>query len=158
MDIFNGPIAYFIYFHSIVIFSCDYLIPCLLFLILYGKILVTLKRRKRDENNLGQSAIINCATNQLTKSALIVTIVFVLTVGPDNLLYLLSSYDATDYSTISILQKHTLFFSLLNSCANPVIYLCVLPSYRHGIFNLFHRTTRESNLSTPLNTRRTTPV
>ena len=109
-----------------------------------------LKRRKRGGNDVGHSTVISEATSQLTRVATIVTIVFILTVGPEAMLYMLDSLGAAEYIINSPLQKCMVFLSLLNSSANPVVYLYVLPSYRREVIKLFQR--RENQLNTTVNT------
>ena len=82
------------YFYGIFTFLFTYFVPCLLFFILYRRIIYDLCKRQADDSNLGQSKIINQATNQLTKSAVLVTIIYILTIRPNVLLYVLASLGA----------------------------------------------------------------
>ena len=59
---------------------------------------------------------------------------FIVTVGPGAWFKLLASLE---FIVNSPEQICTVFLTLLNSCANPVVYLCVLPSYRKDIVNFF---------------------
>ena len=126
----------FYYFYSIFYAFSFYFIPCVLFFVLYGKIIMTLKKRQGQGDRLGKSKVIDRAASQLTKSAVVVTVIFIVTIGPDSWLYMLGSLGAAEYEYNSPLQKIMVFFTLLNSCANPIVYLFLLPAYRHDVLKL----------------------
>ena len=135
----------FMRYYAIFLSISSYLAPCVLIVILYGKIVLSLRKRQRDGHNLGRSAVIDVATKQLTKSAAIVTTIFILTLGTTSVMMPLSILGAVELTVNSPLTKIDDFLNVLNSCANPVVYLCVLPSYRQEVIKLFQRTRRESH-------------
>ena len=86
----NGQCEYRIiteslHFYSIFIFIASYFAPCFLIILLYVRIILSLRKRQNDGDNLGRSSVIDVATKQLTKSAAIVTTIFILTLGPSSL-------------------------------------------------------------------------
>ena len=96
--------------------------------------------------------------NQLTKSALIVSLVFILTITPETVLYILFSLGVIHDDINSPLKKAMVFLTLLNSCANPVVYLFVLPAYRRGVIKLFCRGRKETPMNQNLNSTDTTYI
>ncbi|ELU18362.1 hypothetical protein CAPTEDRAFT_185678 [Capitella teleta] len=120
-----------LYFTSFVIFTyiTTYLIPALTMALLYS--LVAHQLRKRKENTeLGKSKTIDRATDQLTKTAVTVTIIFILSVGYDLHFYLLGYNHVIEYTFGSPEQKVGVFLSNLNSVANPLVYALLMPIYR----------------------------
>lgn len=129
---FSGPIAEgFFHFYHIFYFFSFYFIPCVLLFLLYGHIIYTLRLRQSSNLGGGSTSTIDRATSQMTKCAVMVTVIFILSIGPDSWLYMLSSLEAAPYVYNSPLQKIMVFLTLINSCANPVVYIILLPAFRH---------------------------
>ena len=104
-NVFGGRADQWQQFNGIFYFMYAYFIPCVLFSILYGHIMMTLRKRQADGNDLGQSNVINRATKQFTKLAIVVTSVFILTVGPDSWYFMLANLQVTEYTVNTPVQK-----------------------------------------------------
>ena len=106
-----------------------WLLPFILFCILYGKVLITLFAR-RDNSNFGESRVINSATSQMTKTAIAVTIIFVLSMSWDTWYYMLGRLGLVSYIKNTLIQLIGLWLSAFNSVANPFVYFVLLPAFR----------------------------
>ena len=131
----DGP-AVQSYFFGFVIFTyiLTYFVPALAMAILYSIIVCKLQRRKKNLS-LGQSTVIDRASTQLTKTAAIVTLIFIVTIGYDLHYYLLGYSGITSYDLNSPVQKIGVFLSNLNSCTNPFVYALLMPQYRQNIWD-----------------------
>ena len=116
-----GPYVWFI----------NWLFPFILFCIFYGKVLITLFAR-RDNSNFGESRVINSATSQMTKTAIAVTIIFVLSMSWDIWYYMLGRLGLVSYIKNTLLQLIGLWLSAFNSVANPFVYIILLPAFRRA--------------------------
>ncbi len=126
----------FMSFYSIFWFVQAYAVPCALFFILYGLVLLALRNRRQD-NVLGSSKVIDKANKEITKMSIIVTTIFIISLGFDSWYYLLGKIGVTQYMFNSPLQKIGVFFSVVNSCVNPYIYAASMPVYRESIIQTF---------------------
>lgn len=126
------------YFFFFVIFTYlfTYLIPALVMATLYGVVAFKLNQRKKDQS-LGKSSVIEAASSQLTKTAVVVTLIFIATIGYDLHYYLLGYTGVTRYELNTPIQKAGVFLSNTNSCVNPIIYMALMPLYRHSIKKTF---------------------
>lgn len=116
-------------------FLVGYLLPLLMFIICYSKILFTLHSRQKD-TSLGSSSTINQATNQLTKTSILVVGAFILTMSYGAWLYFFWFLDIIDFTPK--LQKVSVLLTTINSAVNPAIYTYTMPVFREGIKHLFH--------------------
>ncbi|ELU10685.1 hypothetical protein CAPTEDRAFT_191049 [Capitella teleta] len=140
------------YFTALVIFTyiMTYLIPALTMMLLYSMLGHQLRKRKGN-SELGQSKTIDRATEQLTKTAVTVTIIFILSVGYD-LHYFLLGYNLhiIEYTIGSPVQKVGVFLSNLNSVVNPFVYASLMPIYRKCVIETIcpsRAKTEESNIT-----------
>ena len=65
-----------------------YVIPCIMFFALYGFVIFTFRRRQQN-TNMGSSRTIDKATAELTKTAVVVTVIFIIAIGYDCWYYVL---------------------------------------------------------------------
>ena len=128
-------IGILMFFYSIYVFCIYWAIPCALFVILYGIVIYTLTKRNK-QSTLGHSEVVAKASEQLTKTAIVVTVFFFVSIGYDLWYYALGNWHVVAYINNSPEQKAGVFMAVLNSCANPVIYAAFMPAYRKSI----HRT------------------
>ena len=119
----------FFVFYGIWLFIMYYLGPTVIFCILYGRIIVTLMRLKRDFNH-SSSFLINSAAKHMTKTAMTVTVIFILSMSWDFWYYLLGRAGLVSYVKNTLLQMIGLWLSSLNSVANPFVYMLLLPAFR----------------------------
>ena len=127
------------------LFLC-YVIPTSLFVFLYTKIIIHIRQRQKSnierhsvlDNMEGQqSRIYTRANQQLTKTAIIVTIVFIISLSYDCWYCLLGYTGITEYVFNSPLQKVGVFLSTFNSCANPFIYATGMSVFRKSLRKTF---------------------
>lgn len=109
-----------------------YLIPVLLMGLCYGIVIRQLKLREADLT-LGMSKRLDRANDQLTKTAIAVTIVFLCTVGYDLHYYLLGYTGVAVYELNTPTQKVGVFLSNINSSATPFVYAAVMPIFRRSL-------------------------
>ena len=137
----NGKIAkQFFYVYGISAFFIEYANPCAAFFIFYGLIIISF--RQRATSNLGASTssnVIDKATNQITKTAIVVTVIFIITLGVDLWYYLLAYVGLVKYVFNSPLQKVSVFFAVVNSVVNPFIYAAFMPLYRKSVKDTFFK-------------------
>ena len=124
-----GPVLFFV---GIWAFCIYWAIPCALFVIIYGIVIYTLTKRNK-QSTLGHSEVVAKASEQITKTAIVVTIFFFISIGYDLWYYGLANWGVVIYKNNTPVQKGAVFFAVLNSCANPVIYAAFMPAYRKSI-------------------------
>ena len=131
---FQGKLgADLLYFYSFVLFSTNYAIPCAFFFYFYGRIILTFRNRQK-QSSLGSAAVIDKAMAELTKTALIVTIIFMITIGFDLWSLLLGRTGViAAYKVGSVKQYLGLLFLAFNSMANPFVYALLMPAYRRSL-------------------------
>lgn len=126
----------FMSFYSIYWFFAAYAVPVLLFIMLYGAVMVSLHRR-RSNTKLGQSNIIDKASAQFTRTAILVTAFFIFSLSFDSFYYILGTVGVTQYIHNSGIQRVALFFTCMNSVANPFLYVLSMPAFRASLLQLF---------------------
>ena len=107
---FNAPALYQGY--AYVVFLTQYAIPCTAFFLLYGSVVFTLRKRTKLLAFAG-SRTITKATKELTKTAIIVTMIFIFSLGYDLWYYILGYSGVIQYKLNSPLQVF-LFLSFPN--------------------------------------------
>ena len=108
-----------------------YFIPVIIFVVLYSKIIHTLRQRK-NHTELSQSRTIDRATTDLTYSAIIVTVIYILstTIGA---VYLLMAAGGLALFDLGLpYQKVEVFLTTVNSSINPFVYLLFMPAFRRA--------------------------
>ena len=132
------------YVYGFVVFLMWHFLPVILFISLYSYIIVKLKGRLQLPH-LPKSAVIEKASKELTKTAIAVTIIFMLSTSFDLWYFLLGRIGAVVYIKNSPLQKAGVFLSIINCCANPFVYIMMMPIYRRNVLNLLSCTSRRRN-------------
>jgi len=134
---FDGPIMdRFFYAFVIFVYITIYFLPAFVMATVYGIISRKLHARKKD-TSLGQSNVVDRAGGQVTKTAIAVTIIFIVSIGYDLHYYLLGHTGAVVYELNSPYQKMGVFLSNLNSCANPFVYAMLMPVFRRRMAETF---------------------
>ena len=95
-----------------------------------------LNRRKRN-TDFGTTRAIDNASKQLTKTAIAVTCIFIVSLGYDIWYYLLGKFELVVYKNNTPLQKIGVWLSAFNSVANPFVYIMMMPSYRKSVIKTF---------------------
>lgn len=129
---------FFSFFAISVIFTF-YLIPCGFFVGFYGMVIVSFRQRKKSDNlgASGASRVIDKATSELTKTAIVVTIIFILSFSYDYWYYLLGYLGVVKYILNTPTQKIGVWLSVFNSCANPFVYAVLMPTYQKAVIDTF---------------------
>ena len=122
--------------YAIFAFCFDYVIPCILFFIFYGAIIQTFYRRRKSAE-MASSRVIDKATVELTKTAIIVTMIFFVSIGYDHWYYLLAHIGVVEYAVNSFVTKVGFWFFSFNSAANPFVYALLMPAYRRSLQRTF---------------------
>nr|CAJ38812.1 putative origin recognition complex subunit 3 protein [Platynereis dumerilii] len=121
---------------SVWCFLILYAIPFAVFVASYGSIVYTLLARQR-QTQLAQSRVIDAATKQLTKTAMVVTTWFIIALGYDLWYYILGYNNVIKYQKNSPIQKIGIFLAGSNSCVNPIIYVLFMPAFRESLRKTF---------------------
>ena len=111
-------------------------IPFFFFVFFYGMVAFKLNRRKRN-TDFGTTRAIDNASKQLTKTAIAVTCIFIVSLGYDIWYYLLGKFELVVYKKNTPLQKIGVWLSAFNSVANPFVYIMMMPSYRKCVIKTF---------------------
>ena len=126
--------------YGVLTFFLVYFIPCASLIILYGLIIISFRiRAKKNLGASGSSNVIDTASNQLTKTAIVVTLIFIVAIGFDLWYYMLAYIGLTSYIINSPIQKVSVFFSVMNSVINPFVYTALMPLYRKSVKKTFFK-------------------
>ena len=129
------------YAYCLIWFVAVYLLPITAYIYLYGKVIVTLYRRKTSPG-IACSKAIDSVQSTVTKTAITLTVIFGFAIGVDAWAYLLGYTGVVEYKFGSPKQKIGVFFSLFNSVVNPFVYLVLMPSFRLSLRKTFQPCTR----------------
>ena len=137
----------FFFVYSFVWFTNIYVVPCAFFVVFYGLVILAFNKRKKS-SQLGSSKTIDKATSELTKTAFIVTVIFIMTLGYDSWYYLLGNTGTVLFELNSVPQKVAVWLASFNSVVNPFIYGMLMPAYRKSLQDTFCRWTLKPNTET----------
>ena len=126
----------FFYGYSILCLFTLYLLPALAFMFLYGRIIASLRQRKKSSQS-GTSKALKTVQTTITKTAFVVTLVFMITIGFDAWSYTLGYTGVTNYEFGTPVQKIGVFFAVCNSVINPFVYLVFMPAFRDSLAKTF---------------------
>ncbi|KAI0220083.1 hypothetical protein LSAT2_028397, partial [Lamellibrachia satsuma] len=126
----------FFYGYSILCLFTLYLLPALAFMFLYGRIIASLRQRKKSSQS-GTSKALKTVQTTITKTAFVVTLVFMVTIGFDAWSYTLGYTGVTNYEFGTPVQKIGVFFAVCNSVINPFVYLVFMPAFRDSLTKTF---------------------
>ena len=125
----------FFYGYSILCLFTLYLLPALAFMFLYGRIVTSLRQHKKSHS--GTSKALKRVQATITKTAFVVTLVFMVTIGFDAWSYTLGYTGVTNYEFGTPVQKIGVFFAVCNSVINPFVYLLLMPAFRDSLAMTF---------------------
>lgn len=114
-----------------------YLAPCCMFFWFYGWILFEVRQRCKKNSRSACLHIMDKLNNQVTRTLIIVTVVFIFTLGWDSWYCLLGFVGIVHYEFNSPLQMFGVFLSVMNSSLNPVVYLLTMPVFRTSVRKTF---------------------
>ena len=127
------------YGYAIFYLLAAYLGPVATFVVLYSYLLAAIRRRMHPVYQ-GTAGVLSNATLRITKCAITVTVIFVLTIGYDTIYFFISSIGAMEYEFDSAQQLVGVFLNLCNSVANPFVYAILLPTFRLSMRKTFRCT------------------
>ena len=132
----------------------EFVIPLILFVYLYGRILLFVRQRNQAFNGTytNQAMATSLQTNahrsqmNVTVTMIIVSSAFVLCWLPNQLFYLLSFIDNAYY--IDVVYYATVFLIFLNVCTNPLIYAAKHEEVKNRLKKWFFKTKVQPEVST----------
>ena len=134
---FDGRIIERFFFAFVIsVYITTYFVPAVVMGAFYSIISRRLHSRRKDKK-LGQSHLVERAGSQVTKTAITVTVIFIVTMGYDLHYYLLGHVGAITYELNTPYQKVGVFLANLNSCANPFVYALLMPVFRLSMIRTF---------------------
>ena len=128
--------SFFHYYWSITNLFVFYLIPMVCFLFLYGRIVYTLRGRKR-QGSAGQADVFDAASATLLRMAIAVTSVFAVAIGYAQWYFTLVFTETIAYGVLSPQERAAIFLNTCNVVANPFVYGFMLPAFRRSLKKTF---------------------
>ena len=127
--------------YTVSVFFVQYAVPIAFFIVLYTKIILTLRQRQENlKENMGVSQgsrLYDIANQQMTRTVIAVTIFFVVSLSFDSWYFLLSLSDGIQYDVSSQFQIIGTFLVTVNSGVNPFIYCTSMPIFRKSLNKTF---------------------
>ncbi len=123
--------SYFVFF-VIFTYITTYFLPLIIMATFYILIVRTLHKLRNDVS-LDKSYLLDRVSADMTKTGVLVTIIFAISIGYDLHYYLLGHIGILTYELNTPIQKVGIFLSNLNSMANPLVYGLLVPAYRQSL-------------------------
>lgn len=121
-------------------FFIAYALPIVIFISLYVLTICSIRGREKQQDNVIQKAVYRKANKHITRTAVAIAICFVLSQSPDCWAYLLNrTRHLEGYYKNSPKQTAMMFFAILNSCINPIIYCASLACFRTSLRRTLRR-------------------
>ena len=135
------------YAYGLVWFICVYVFPVMAYVFLYGSVVLTLYRRKKS-TYLNRSAVVDEAQAAITKTAVTLTAIFLFAIGFGAWYYVLGNTGVVEYEIGGYIDMVGAFLSVLNSCVNPFMYLCLMKAFRFSFLKTFSCCTKSNETTT----------
>ena len=113
-----------------------YLIPMVCFVVLYGRIMYTLRSRKR-QGSAGQAAVFEAASATRLRMAIAVTSVFAVAIGYAQCYFSLAFTGTIPSVFVSPQERAAIVLNTCNIVANPFVYGFMLPAFRRSLKKTF---------------------
>ena len=138
-------------FYGVFWFFIVYAIPIVILLVLFTKIKIQLHQNKQSFNELLNSRAsdslvsntrvltLEMADRQMTKTAIAVAIVFIISLSWDAFYCMLGFTKIIDYEFNKRMQVTGVFLATFDSCCTPFIYAASMPVFRRSLQTSFHR-------------------
>ena len=127
------------YWHSIYWVFIIYLIPIALLSVIYGRIVLKLRAHLIAVAPASLPECISKSTIRVTKCAITVTVVFILTISYQSIYFCMSSVGIVSWDFGGPVQLFGMMLVVLNSLGNPFIYYMYMPSFRRCLMVTFCR-------------------
>ena len=124
------------YAYSLFWFFAVYVLPVMAYVFLYGRVVLTLYRRK-NSTNLNQSPVVDAAQSAITKTAITLTVICLIAIGFDAWYYVLGHTGVFEFEAGGDIHMVAAFFAVVNSCVNPFIYLILIRLFRVMVVKTF---------------------
>ncbi|KAI0215750.1 hypothetical protein LSAT2_032187 [Lamellibrachia satsuma] len=122
--------------YSIVWFCFIFMIPLSVYCVLYGRVIMTLRRRQISDS-MPRIDVIDSAQSNLIRTGVLLTSIFAVTIGFDAFAYLMGNCGVINYDLGSKLHKLGLFSTLFNCVVNPFVYAGFMPQFRLSLWKTF---------------------
>ena len=122
--------------YTVVWFCVMLMLPVTISSILYGRVIMTLRRRQNSES-MPSTHVIDAAQSKLTKMAVLLTCIFTVSIGFDAFACILRNTGLFKYKYGSKIWMAGLFATLFNSVINPFIYVGFMPLFRVSLRKTF---------------------
>ena len=129
----SGHAYRFYYSFSIYWLFVTYIIPVILLLGLYWRIVLQLRRYRITIASASQSHTLTLSTIRVTKCAITVAVVFMMTISYDSIYFCLGNVGVLNYDLGSPLQLVGIMLTVCNSLANPFMYTLFMPAFRRSL-------------------------
>lgn len=145
LDVFyvNGEVfRNFMKFYGVFWFLIVYAIPIGFLITLYSKIILKLRQRTKSRrvsalHQQHEPSIIDLAHRQITKTAVAIAIVFVISLSWESFYCLLGFTGLIKYEFNKPLQVTGIFLATFCSCSTPFIYAASMPIFRNSVRKTF---------------------
>ena len=124
------------YAYSLFCFFAVYILPVMAYVFLYGRVVLTLYRRKKS-TDLNRSAVVDAAQAATTKTAVTLTAICLFAIGFSAWHYVLGNTGVIEFEAGGYIDMVALFLTVVNSCVNPFIYLFLITPFRFMVFKTF---------------------
>ena len=126
----------FQYYWSITNLFVFYLIPMVCFVVLYSRIVYTLRIGKR-QGSAGQAVVFDAASATLLRMGIAVTSVFAFAIGYAQWYFTLVFTDTIPHGFKSPQERAAIVLNTCNVVANPFVYGFMLPAFRRSLKKTF---------------------
>ena len=123
----------FYYWFSIFYLFVSYIIPVVSFVALYSRTILQLHRQRTAIASAIQSHTLTRSTVRVTKCAITVTAIFIVTISYDSIYFFLGNVGVTSYDLGSAVQLVGVLLTVCNSLANPFMYIVFMPGFRRSL-------------------------
>ena len=123
----------FYYWFSIFYLFVSYIIPVVSFIALYSRTILQLHRQRTAIASVMQSHTPTRSTVRVTKCAITVTAIFIVTISYDSIYFFLGNVGVTSYDLGSAVQLVGVLLTVCNSLANPFMYIVFMPAFRRSL-------------------------
>ena len=127
------------HWHSIYWLFIISLIPIAMLSFNYGRIVLQLRRHLVTVTSVSQSKAISKSTMRVTKCAITVTVIFIVTSSYPSIVFFITMLGLVSIDFGGPVTLFGMMLIVLNSFANPFLYIVYMPSFRRSLRATFCR-------------------